>query len=92
MDDDNKYLQDLLVAALHNRRPPVIEPPQPPTLGTSSIDQLVELLHLAANQDVESDKAQVLAGGETRNRLLTAAVNEAIQQETADGDSADPER
>jgi hypothetical protein len=91
VDDENKYLQDLLVAALHNRRPPVIEPPQPTTLGTSSIDQLVELLHLAANQDVKSDSAQVLAEWETRNHLLAAPINEAIG-ETPDGDTAEPER
>jgi hypothetical protein len=80
--NESEYLQNLLVAALHNPRPPIIEP-TPPTavIGQSPMDQLLGLLALAANQGHGSDNAEALAAWEDRNRKLAAAINEAIQQE-----------
>lgn len=82
--NENENLQDLLLAGLHDFRPPIIEPePTPPktALGTSPMDQLVELLALATNQAAESDNAEAMVAREDRNRILAAAINEAIQQE-----------
>jgi hypothetical protein len=82
--NDKEHLQALLMAGLHNLRPPIIEAkPTPPTTtpGMSSIDQLLGLLIVAANQDDESDNADAIAAWEDRNSKLAAAINEAIQQE-----------
>jgi hypothetical protein len=82
--NENENLQNLLVAGLHNLRPPIIQSDSVPpvtTPGTSLIDQLLGQLALAVNQSDESDNAKVLAGWEDQNRILAAAINEAIQQE-----------
>jgi hypothetical protein len=55
--------------------PPVTTP------GTSHIDQLLGQLAHAVNQSDESDNAKALAGWEDQNRILAAAINEAIQQD-----------
>jgi hypothetical protein len=62
--DENEYLQDLLVAGLHNIRPPIIEsqPTSPATTpGTSPMDQLTRRLVVAVNQNDESDDAKALS-------------------------------
>ncbi|WP_186242490.1 hypothetical protein [Mycobacterium simulans] len=81
MADESKNLQDLLVAALHNSRPPIIEATPPITFSASPTDQLLQLLVLAANQGAESDNAEMLTGWECRDRNLAAAINEVIERE-----------
>ncbi|WP_204815154.1 hypothetical protein [Mycobacterium riyadhense] len=79
--DESNNLQDLLVAALHNSRPPIIEPAPPITFSASPTDQLLQLLVLAANQGAESDNAEMLTGWEGRDRKLAAAINEVIERD-----------
>lgn len=85
MANENENLQDLLVvAALHNPRPPVIEPTSTTTTSPASpMDRLLGLLDLAANQGDESDNTKAMAGWEGRNHILAVAINETIQQEKA---------
>lgn len=56
------------------------------------MDQLIGLLHLAANQDFEPGNATVLAEWETRNRTLARAVNKTIRQEKLDDRTGDGNR